>query len=292
MSRYLFKLPTVPRVSLTTTALSLAALMAAGCDRTAPEPTGANVQVAAPAEVEANAAPIMPAPLPALSRADLVKAAAEAASAYAAGTVPTDADPLAGRSFSVRLPFGCSGPVPGDAERNEGSGLATWAWAPDRAAIRLRMTPSDWTGSALLAEAGTADKWEAVEGFWIPRPWLTSDTCPLVQADPLQAGAPTISPQTVGLAAVFETGGSRRGRRNGRAYEHVIRPTDEAPLASPKGGYRMLLEGRITAFPSGRAVTCRAPGPDQRPVCIVAAQLDRVAFEDSSGDMLSEWRPG
>ena len=35
-----------------------------------------------------------------------------------------------------------------------------------------------------------------------------------------------------------------------------------------------------------------AGGPDQRPVCIGAVRLDRVAFEDASGKLLSEWRGG
>ena len=58
-------------------------------------------------------------------------------------------------------------------------------------------------------------------------------------------------------------------------------------------GYRVVLEGRFASFPDGRAIRCRAASIDQRPVCIAAVQLDRVAFEDgSSGTVLSEWRPG
>lgn len=144
----------------------------------------------------------------------------------------------------------------------------------------------------MLAEAGASENWEAVEGFWIPRPWLATEACPAVRTDPLQTAALSASPQTVGLAAVFETGGSRIGRRNGRAYEFSIRAKRGTPLAPPEAGFRMLLEGRVTSFPSGRAIECRAPGPDQRPICIVAVQLDRVAFEDASRAVLSEWRPG
>ena len=48
----------------------------------------------------------------------------------------------------------------------------------------------------------------------------------------------------------------------------------------------------MAAFADGRAVRCRAAGPDQRPICIGAVQLDRVAFEDAQGAVLSEWRGG
>lgn len=51
-------------------------------------------------------------PLSPLSRADLLDAAARAASAYAAGEPPPSENlALAGRSFILRLPFGCTGPV-------------------------------------------------------------------------------------------------------------------------------------------------------------------------------------
>ncbi|HEX8445019.1 MAG TPA: hypothetical protein VF649_00270 [Sphingomonas sp.] len=53
----------------------------------------------------------------------------------------------------------------------------------------------------------------------------------------------------------------------------------------------MLLEGRIAAFSSRQAIACHAGGPDQRPVCIIAMQRDRVAFEDTNDTLLSEWRP-
>jgi hypothetical protein len=273
-------------------ALSLAGLLLAGCDQKNPDPVPTNVQTetpTTPAELDAQAGP---APPPALTRGDLVSAAGRAASAYVEGRTLPEADPLVGRSFAVRVPFGCTGPSPPDASKDERDGLAAWTWGSDRKAIGLSMTPGDWTGSTLLAEAAAAKKWEAVEGFWIPRPWLASESCPAVQPDPLQTEAPPASPQTLGLAAVFEAGSSRVGRRNGRAYEFTIRAKGNELLSPPDKGYRMLLEGRVASFPSGRAIECRAPGPEQRPVCIVAIQLDRVAYEDASGRTLSQWTLG
>ena len=132
--------------------------------------------------------------------------------------------------------------------------------------------------------------WETVEGFWIPRPWLASDACPGVLRDPLQGGVAVPSPYTVGLAAVFPTGSSRVGQRNGRAYSYSIRAEGDQPLAPAADGYRLVLEGRVVGFPGGRAIRCRTASPDQRPVCIAAIQLDRVAFESATGDVLGQWR--
>jgi hypothetical protein len=280
------------RDAVVAAALSLAVLALTGCNRKAPDPVATDVQTETPTTTSEPAAPAVPAPRPVLTRGDLVSAAGQAASAFAEGKAPSTADPLVGRSFAVRVPFGCHGPIPAGGSQAEGDGLAAWTWGPDRKSIELRMTPSEWTGSAMLAKAGAPEKWEAVEGFWIPRPWLASETCPAVKADPLQTGASPASPQTVGLAAAFEAGGSRLGRRNGRAYEHSVRMKGDTPLTPSESGFRMLLEGRVASFPSGRAIECSAPGPDQRPVCIIAIQLDRVAYEDANGSTLSEWHPG
>jgi hypothetical protein len=242
-----------------------------------------------PSAAPADPAPQIPVRSTALDRRELLSAVNRAASTYAAGATQDEADPLVGRQFDILLPFGCEGPQAPPAD-GAGDGLARWSWGPERETIRLSLTPGDWTSSALIAGAGQ-DQWEAVEGFWVARPWLSANGCPSLRADPLASGPVAPSPQTVGLAAVFETGGSRLGRRNGRAYSHVIRQAGDAPLVALDAGYRVRLQGRIVAFPGGRAIRCRAANPDQRPVCVAAAQLDRVAFETPTGETLSEWRP-
>lgn len=256
------------------------------CDRSQPPeaPVEATPVVEAPPEPQ-----IAPSSL-ALDRRAMLDGLRRAASNYASGILPQEADALVGRRFSVSLAFGCRGPEPSAEGQTEG--LARWSWAPERRAIQLSMTPGDWTASALVAGAG-GTSWEAVEGFWVPRPWMEGGGCPALTADPLTSGPPAPSPQTVGLAAVFDADGSRLERRNGRAYVFSVRPEGEAETVSaPRDGYRVRLEGRVGAFPDGQAIRCRAAGPDQRPVCIAAVRLDRVAFETAAGETLSEWRTG
>lgn len=278
--------PALP-ARLPVVAAATVGLLLASCQREA-EPAAPPPEPASAAPVAGN--PEAPPLTPALDRRELLAVVATAASNYAAGAVAAGPDPLVGRQFDIRLSFGCEGAeaVPADGA---GDGLARWSWGPDRESVRLTLTPGNWTRSALIAGAGQ-DRWEAVEGFWIPRPWLTADGCPSVRADPLASGPGAPSPQSVGLAAVFDTGGSRLGRRNGRAYAHAIRQAGDLPLTAPAAGYRIRLQGRVTAFPDGRAVRCRAANPDQRPVCVAAVQLDRVAFESATGEALSEWRTG
>lgn len=262
-----------------------AAFLLTQCDRSGPEPIDAEPVVVDPAPSPTVVAPAT------LTRAGLLAATTRAASAYAAGEQLEGVDPLVGRPFALRVPFGCDGPQPTVDEA--GDGLARWSWGPENRTIRLSLTPGDWLNTALISGGAGSSDWEAVEGFWIPRPWLTVGDCPAIRADPLQGGDGAPSPQTVGLAAVFKSDDSRVGRRDGRAYAFTIRPTGDTPLTAPVGGYRLILEGRLASFPEGRAIRCRASSPDQRPVCVAAIRLDRVAFTSADASiLLSEWRPG
>lgn len=257
-------------------ALAASTLLLVGCQRQ-------ETPAAPPAPAEPSAPVVAVGPAPVLDRAALLQAMDIAASAYAAGKDPGGAT-LAGRRFVVRQAFGCA-----ETTTTPPDGVAAWTWGERRQTLKLTLAPADWSSSPLLA--GRADGWEAAEGFWLPRPWLRQDGCPGALSDPNAGDGEAVSPQTVGLAAVFEEGGSRLGRRNGRAYEFVVRAAGAEPATAPVGGYRLVLEGRMIAFADGRAIKCRADSPEQRPTCIGAVQLDRVAFEDAAGQMLSEWRP-
>lgn len=266
------------------------------------------------------AAPEAPAPAPptvvldsTLNRAALLAALTEARTATADGR-PRDAA-LSGRTVSVRLPFGCEGA--GSTEQAQ-PGLPTLARGDD-GSLMLRVLPEDLAASGLVItasadDAATPSPWEAVEGFWIARPWSGLETCRPGEAaqtalQPAQeaeieskseaVGVVSPAPQpsvqterTSGLAAVFETGGSRLGRRQGQPYVHVIRgEKGVAPTPAP-GGYALRLEGRLTAFADGKAVHCVQKDAESRPVCVAALRLDRLAFEDgATGALLSEWRP-
>lgn len=288
-----------PRLSVVALAASGLILALAACERREP--------AAAPSpEPAASATPtVVMAPARQIDRAELLAAVDVAASAWARGQSPGGDDTLVGRRLVIRQAFGCS---PSDAAAvgagtTGGEGLAQAAFGRDRKTLQLSLTPADWTEAPLTAGGG--ESWESVEGFWLPRPWIRTDECPARPSpssnpeQPVEGEAPGAQPvlappasaQTVGLAAVFETGGSRLSRRNGRAYAFTVRGDGDLSVVPPPGGYRLVLEGRAIAFPNGRAIRCLSASPDQRPVCIVAAQVDRVAFEDATGKTLSEWRP-
>ncbi len=279
--------PTVsPRPSVVALATSLALLSSVlgGCQRDPAEPATSS----APAKL--TPPPVAPTPVAALDRIGLIAAMDAAASAYAGG-MEGGQDSLVGRRFVVRQAFGCAGETSRDPETKVEDGLATWSRSADGQGLKVALTPGDWKGSPLIAD-GAEQSWEAVEGVWLTRPWLRSGDCPRISTSDNLGGPAAPSRQTMGLASVFAADGSRLGRRNGRAYEHTVRGVDNQPAVAPAQGYRLVLEGRIAAFPEGRAIRCRSSGPDQRPVCIAAVQLDRVAFEDAAGATLSEWRGG
>jgi hypothetical protein len=216
-----------------------------------------------------------------IGRAQLLEAVEDAAAAYAAGVAEAEtAKALAGRRFTVRMPFGCAGPAPDDA-------TIGYAYDAEAETLRLRAQPQVWTREPWVqALVGSQDA-EAIEGFWIPRPWLRQETCPAVTAAAGQPPAPAPAPeQTVGLVQVFEEGSSRIERRGVRGYQATVKL--EAGAARPVGGLRLVLEGRVW---SGEGpVRCRSSSPERRPVCLVIVELDRVAFEDPAGKPLSEWR--
>lgn len=221
----------------------------------------------------------------ALSRAEMILEARAIAAAYAAAEQrPLDgADPLVGRRFSLRIPFGCDGPASGST-----SAQAYYEIDAEKHTLRLVARPVDWSGSPFGQEDREA-KFEAIEGFWIPRPWNYSESCPPKRETAPSAASTPASAQTLGIATFFEAGGSRVQRRTGRPYEHVqkIEVGEPLPIGS---SYRLVLEGKLTALPTGRVVRCWSESSDHRPVCLFAAGIDRVAFEDQDGKLLAEWK--
>lgn len=258
-----------------------------------------------PAEAPRPAAVVVTPPV--LDRAGLLEAIDRAASAYASGQ-QGEQESLSGRRFLIRQAMGCQAPLAAGSAAPQGVGvLMQIENAPD---LKLTVSPADWTGALNRPEGGRG--WEAAEGFWLAWPWLRTEGCPeppqvaiepavvgdadapvaKAAAEPSQEMATEFPTHTAGLASVFEVDGSRLKRRMGRAYEYTLRGDGKTPPVEDPEGYRLVMEGRIAAFADGRSIQCRADDVDQRPVCVAAVYLERVAFETSGGQQLSEWRGG
>ena len=247
-----------------------------------PSPAPVPAAVPAPPPVVA-APPAAPAPTAPVNRADLVAGAQAAASAYAAGEPAGGAD-LVGRRFRVRLAFGCGGPAP-----DPGPAQAYYQRDPAAGTIRLVARPAVWTDLPLVRAAPTPKATEAVEGFWMPRPWLVSEACPKRREVAPPATPTPVEAPSLGLAIFHAADASRTERRGERPYEHVLKAASEA--GSQDQGFALVLEGRISGFADGAALHCWSESVDHRPVCLYGVDVDRVAFEDAGGAVLADW-PG
>jgi hypothetical protein len=217
-------------------------------------------------------------PPPTLGRAQILAAIAEAASAAATGApAGEEVARLAGRRFVLRLPFGCAGTSAGEA--------SGWSYDPGTQALKLSVRPEAWTDAPWARQLFAGPKVEAIEGFWVKRPWIMTEACPA--AMPPNAAPSAATPESVGLAQVFEAGDSRLQRRNGQAYSVTEKAgPDELPGAS---GFRLVLEGRVAASSAGPPVRCHSADPGQRPLCLLQIDLEKVAIEDARGRRFGEW---
>jgi hypothetical protein len=248
-------------------AAAILGALVCGCGRernsaTPPAPTG---------ETNAPAPSALPALQPArLGRLDLLNAADQTASAMAAGLpYPVEVAALSGRDFTLSLPFGCSGPSASEAIR--------YSFDAETNTVRFTATPQAWTEAPWARAMISSPDVEAIEGFWVRRPWLRQEVCPVAPAPGQSA------PETLGLAQVFEAAGSRVPRRGKRAYEATIRLRPGQDLRST--GLRLVLSGRLGSAP----VRCRLEGAEAPPRCLILVAFDRVAFEDARGQVFAQW---
>lgn len=253
---------------------------------TAPEPVDrAPTVVAAPTPT--------PEPTPErariLGRADLAELAFLASDSLASGQpIPESVSEAGNRRFELVLPFGCSGPA------GEGSSARLrWRYDEEAEALRIHVAPNSWDAGdwGMAGRSGV----EAIEGFWIARPWSSSDDCPSRSGQTMATGIEplTLPGQTLAVAQFFTADARRAALRDGRAFETVKRIPREEFDASR--GFRVRLSGRIGGVPGADApVRCIQPGGmDQRPICAIAVTLDEVRIENPiDEEVLASWPIG
>ena len=259
--------------------------------------------------------PMLPPPL---DRPGLLAAVAEAASATASGLDDRQMQrALDGRQFELRIRFGCRGP-----REDLRSYSLSWSHDPQSGTLRVRALPTLSAENPIVAELG-GGAFEAVEGFWVPRPWLLEPVCPRAAAliqpaaptagteaaastdppadaqsaepdqqsdDPAAARTVPVGPK-VGIAQFFTPTDPRTQRRDNRAYESVTNVKPGQPLRSQ--GFNLVLSGRLRALPGRSVINCTARGPEAPPDCVVSADFDRVWIErPDTEEILAEWGSG
>ncbi|MEO8455985.1 MAG: hypothetical protein ABI454_12580 [Sphingomicrobium sp.] len=278
-----------PRIAASACVIAALALFAA-CRQ--PQQPG-NVQE--PSEQPAPEIPAMPR-LESLDRTAILAAVAQAASAHAAGADDLAAQRrLDGRQFEFRIRFGCRGPSNDLPEQGLG-----WSRDPERGTLRVRAKPTLTGDDPLVQELGGA-RFEAVEGFWIPRPWLLQPVCPVAAA--VQAAVDEVAEEDakvaepiprwprIGIAQFYSETDPRTGRRSMRSYEAVKTMKPGQPIGSQ--GFDLVLSGRMKALPDKRVIACSAKGAQSPPDCIISADFDRVWIEASgSEEVIAEWTIG
>lgn len=280
--------PRTSRLVLACGALVVVAVAGAGfvIGRNSAVPAPAPTQVA-PVAAAPQPRPF-PTPAPQFDRAALLALAAAAADARSSGKpVPSAVAQASGRRFSIALPFGCAGPL------GEGDVTGTgWRYDTDSGALRLQVGSTRWTPQDWFADDAAGI--EAVEGFWVPRPWTSAETCPATAVPAVEAGIQPITPEDPSLAIgqVFREDSARQDQRDGDPYVAVVRTTPETLRV--EAGFRVRLTGQLADPVGGGVVRCRQPGgPDQRPVCFAAATFDEIAIENAAtGETLARWPGG
>lgn len=237
-----------------------------------------------PEQTPANAAEpaALPTADPPLTRRDLILVAMESATDLVTATdVAERQQRLDGRSFSFRIRL-CEGAPSRDR----------LTFDREKRVLRVAVTP-DLNANDPVAAALGAGEFEALEGFWVPYPWLLQAACSPVpssggaekrDAAPVEASAQ--ARPTLALAEVFLPGADRSARREGRPFS-VTRRLDEG--VAP-GAVDLVLRGRLTRLPGAKVINCVASEAMLAPQCIVSVRFDAVRLEQAeSGELLGEW---
>lgn len=293
--------------------LSLSALLAATAAVAACQPEQPRSDHNAAEEPVVNR-PTVPRPQPPLDRTALLAVIAQAASATAAGAdMPESVQSLDGRQFELRIRFGCGGPATELGDRWLG-----WSFDSESRRIRVRAMPTISRDEPLIEQLGDGE-FEAIEGFWIPRPWLLQPVCPAVAAIRGAANRPTAEGETgreqaesevdatdsgedqldepmprsprIGIAQFFTSEDPRTRRRGMRPYEASHTLAEGKPISSQ--GFDLVLSGRLRALPGRGVIICSARNANSPPECVVSAEFLRVWIEQpDTGDVIAEWSAG
>ncbi len=271
---------------------SIAGIVAIGSTAlylTRPSPAPLAAEETAPATAVAPEAknpviPQVPLPLPPLTRSDLLAATAKAADAAAGGgEAPKESQNLVGRSFSIRLPFGCDGPLDENAKD-----WAGWTFNAKTRALKLVARPEDW-GLAEWTRALAGDTpFDAIEGFWLKRPWTSSEACPATPRTGIPAIPVSPPHETVGVAQFFTPDSPRTLQRGSRPYSLTLKAEKE--ISDAPREYHLVVSGKIAAYADGRPIHCWVETGAVPPVCVIKVEFGEIAFQGPDGAILTSWR--
>lgn len=267
-------------------ALAAACLAACGCQQPQSQQDEANNAANAARPQTVPEIPI-PVPEPPLGREQLLVAAMHAASDFATASDDSKAQrDLAGKKFEFRVRFGCEEPA-------STQGGFSWSFDPASGALKVRAAPT-LSPEDPPVKAIAGDAFEAVEGFWIPRPWLMASACPRTDSPPAPASEQALEQapesQMVGIAQFFTATGPRTLRRSGRPYEATKKL---AQGEKPTAGFDLVLTGRLTPLPNGRVIACTPAAQGTRPSCIISVEFGKVWIERAdTHEHLADWGSG
>lgn len=264
------------------------AVLLASCNGPADQPDAPPTQASVVAS--------LPVAEPPLDREALLLAVGRAASDFAAGRDDVERQrELGGKRFEVRLRVGC----PGDAGESPQA-----SFDPTTRVLRIGVKPGISKDTAFVRHLGYPGV-EAVEGFWLLRPWLLEVACPRTIAPPPEPaeadGSPTVAAPApalpiaaaaeaeVGIAQFYTAEDSRLARRDSKAFAVTVKLEPEVQPSAT--GYDLLLSGRLARLPDGRVIACEGTR-DVRPSCIVSVSFDNVALAVPGGETLAKWTSG
>ena len=226
-----------------------------------------------PASVEPEEVPLQ---LPVMDRRAILIAIANAADRHALGVPDGDeARTLAGRSFEVRVAFGCDGPAKAADEPG-------WRFESQTGKLTVRVAPEDLSECPPIAPLIEGAAVEAAGGYWISRPWTGEARC-VTAADP----ASSMIDRSAGLVQFQSPESSRVGRR---AEPLTAVKTVEAGELRAGEGFQLVLSGRIARWPGAGSIRCHSAEPTQRPSCLIAVRIDEVAIDSiATGERIARW---